>query len=333
MRGLRIHLAQWVVAVICGLNFVLARLAIPQPFSPLLLMTLRSLAGGLLLITLHQIFIKEKLQSRTDLIRLAACSLFGVVSNQFLFFQALTLTHPVNASILNTLSPVLVLVLSAIFLAERLSWPKLLGIGLSFWGAFQILGGQNVHFGQDTLAGDLIILLNAASYACFLVLLKPLSGKYHPLTIARWTFTLGIPVMLLLCGPQLWQTDYSMVPSTAWWVLAFNSLGSIVIVYWLNGMTVRSANPLMVGIYMYLQPVFAALAAAWLGYKALGASTWLGALLIFSGVLVISLASKLSSEKEGFSQRFIRLGDWVRCIFLHPRVTFRSLRGRIGKNS
>ena len=113
--------------------------------------------------------------------------------NQLLFFNGLAATSPVHASIIMTINPVLVLLISAALLGTAITARKVLGIALGAAGAITLLlnsggGGLASHASWQ---GDLMVLLNAASYGVYLVIVKPLMSKYRPITVISWVFLFG----------------------------------------------------------------------------------------------------------------------------------------------
>ena len=131
--------------------------------------------------------------------RLILCALFGVVTNQLMFFKGLSITSPINASIIMISTPILVLVLSAILIGEKITINKVTGILLGAIGSFIILGGKDFSFDSSNLKGDIFVLINACSYALYLVTVKPLMAKYHPITVIKWIFLFGFfPVFIFV---------------------------------------------------------------------------------------------------------------------------------------
>lgn len=194
--------------------------------------------------------------SQRDLARLALCGFFGAVLNMVMFFQGLNLTLPVNASVLMTTSPLFVFLTAYLLKSERLTPLKVIGVLVAFSGAFVLsLGGRSLGLGGETLWGDLMIMVNAASYAIYLVLVRPLMLKYHLMTIVAWVFFFGSLVNVPLGLPHLVAVDWAGVSAGSLWgafyVIAFVTVGT----YSLNGWALKRVSSSAVGVYIYLQPV------------------------------------------------------------------------------
>lgn len=117
------------------------------------------------------------------------CGLFGVAANQLMFIKGLSLTSEIHASLLMITTPILVMVASWFVLKETVTWRKIIGIIIGGFGVYLLVqGGTNETQSTSTVSGDLLIVGNAAVYAIFLVIAKPLMQKYSPFTIALWIF-------------------------------------------------------------------------------------------------------------------------------------------------
>jgi drug/metabolite transporter (DMT)-like permease len=120
------------------------------------------------------------------------CALFGVATNQLLFFLGLNLTSPIHASLMMLSTPILVSLFAVYALKDRLTTNKILGLILGVSGAMilVLLGGKD-KVASNALLGDLFVLMNASSYAIYLVMVKPLMLKYRPIIVIRWIFLFG----------------------------------------------------------------------------------------------------------------------------------------------
>lgn len=130
----RAHLALFGANVIYGANYIIAKGIMPHKIGPSAFILIRVIIGGLLFWFVKQ-FIKEKLEKK-DILRLAACGFLGVAANQLLFFHGLNLTSPIDASIIITSVPVMVMIFSFFILKEKFTSNKLLGLIIGGLGAF-----------------------------------------------------------------------------------------------------------------------------------------------------------------------------------------------------
>jgi drug/metabolite transporter (DMT)-like permease len=179
------HLALLGANIIYGANYIIAKGIMPNKIGPSAFIFLRILGAGILFWILKS-FIKEKVEKK-DFLRLIFCGVFGIAINQLLFFHGLNLTSPIDASIIMTSLPVLVMIYSFFMLNEKITRNKLAGIAIGAIGAIILIVYSNKSGGTSSLLGNLFIFINAASYGLYLVLVKPLMKKYNTITIISFS--------------------------------------------------------------------------------------------------------------------------------------------------
>ncbi|MCB0640361.1 MAG: EamA family transporter [Phaeodactylibacter sp.] len=287
------HIALFFVALIYGGNYSFAKLVLETGYlQPRAFILLRVLAGLTFFTLLHFTVIRKKVE-RADLLRLALCGLFGVAINQLFFFMGLHLTKPINASLIMTTTPILVLVISALLIGERITARKIIGILLGATGAILLVGaGQQISFEATGFLGDLLVFINAASYGIYLVIVKKMMLKYHPFTVLRWMFTFGLFMVLPFSIQELPDAQWSDFTPLLWWSLAYVLFATTILAYLLNGYALKVVNPSTASIYIYLQPVLAALIAILLRHDTLDPIKLISATLIFAGVFLVSRSAR-----------------------------------------
>lgn len=248
---------------------------------------LRIGGAGLLFVLISWIFIKEKIEPR-DFRRLIICSALGVAGNMLMFFKGLSLTTPVNASVLMLVSPVFVLIFSSFLFKTKPTWIQYSGILLSFAGAVLLIGGKNISISGDTFTGDLFIIGNAISYAFYLVYVKELLFKYKSMTVIAFLFAVGFVMVLPFGWGDLAKASFSTFPAFVWWAIAFVVLGTTFVAYLLNAWALQKTSSEIVGSYIYLQPIIATVIGVSLGQDSLTPGKILAALLVFAGVFLVS---------------------------------------------
>jgi drug/metabolite transporter (DMT)-like permease len=247
------HLALLGANIIYGINFLIAKGLMPEKFNPSALVLLRIIAAGILFWIIKQ-FVIEKVEKK-DFILLAFCGLFGISTNMLLFFHGLSLTSPIDASIIMTTTPVIVLILSAFILKERITAYKYLGIFIGGTGAVVlILYGKTLE-GTSSFLGNLFVFLNACSYGLYLVLVKPLMKKYKAITVISWVFLFGLLFVFPIGISDLISTDFSAFTMNTYLSLAFVIIGTTFLTYLFNIYALSKVAPSVNGSYIYLQPV------------------------------------------------------------------------------
>lgn len=261
----------------------------PEFIKPFGFIFIRVSTTTVLFFLLHRFWIKEKVEKR-DFLLLAACALFGVVVNQEMFFMGLSITTPINAALIMIMTPILVFVISFFMAHEKATWQKILGILLGAAGALIIISGKGFSFTGKTVLGDLFILINATSYAVYLVIVRPLMKKYHPLTVITWVFAFGLIPVTAFGFNQFQEIGWATFTTQAWLGLAFVVICTTFFAYLLNVLALREVHSSVVGAYIYLQPVLATIISVSLGKDEVTFEKILSALLIFSGVYMVSFA-------------------------------------------
>ena len=285
---LLIHGALLLVGLIYGANYLIAKLAMPDYFSPFAFIVLRvSVATGLFWL-LDALVAKKEQVAREDMKRLFVCAIFGVAVNQLCFFSGLNCTSPVNASLIMTLVPAIVMVVSYFVLRESVGWQKLLGLGLGMLGAVLLVFSKEAATASTSFLGDLFIFINASSYSTYLVIVKPLMKKYRSLTVIKWVFLFGLPMVIPFGFYDVQAVAWAELPAFAWYSLAFVIIGTTFLAYLLNAWSLSFVNASVVGIYIYVQPVFAGMLTIALGYEDFSWYKLLLGLLIFAGVFLVS---------------------------------------------
>ena len=282
------HLAILGANIIYGLNYSIAKDVMPDFIQPFGFIFCR-VSGALLLFWLFAQFTEREKVTPKDLGLLAICGAFGVAANQLMFFYGLNLTSPINAAIILTCNPILVLVISAIVIKERITSRKIVGIGLGLTGALGLILFKGTSaLNSDGFVGDLFVFLNATSYAVYLVLVKPLMQKYKPMTVIKWVFLFGFIYVIPFGFTEFQEIDWSGFTTNIWGAFIFVVLGTTFLAYLFNIYGLTELSPSVVSIYIYSQPLIASIMAIALQKDALSYEKITAAIFIFTGVYLVS---------------------------------------------
>lgn len=296
-KNLQVHLALFLVAIIYASNYVVAKLVMPAYVLPFAFIIFRVVGATLLFWILHALTLREKVQKKSDYFRFAYCALFGVVINQLLFFKGLSLTSPINASIILTISPIVVLIAAAIILKEKITGLKVLGIILGAIGAVSIIILSNTsQVATGNAWGDTLVLINACSYSIYLVLVKPLMLRYKALTVVKWVFFFACFTVIPFGWSEMQLIDWQNLPLFAIGIIAFVIVAVTFGVYLLNAFALQYVNASIVGFYIYLQPVLTSLIAVSFGQDSLTWEKIAFSMLIFAGVYLVNVPVKKKSN-------------------------------------
>lgn len=251
---------------IYGINHTLAKGVMPMHVKPFGFIFLR-IGGATLLFWLISLFgPKEKIEKR-DWGRLLVCSVLGMSINMLSFFKGLQLSTPINSAVLITITPIIVVVISALFLKERITLNKGLGIFMGFVGAVGlILFGAEVRQDAPNIPlGNFLFIINATAYGTYLVVVKKLIEKYHPFTMMKWLFAIAFIINLPLTLPEVLEIEWSSLPLWAYGSIAFVIIGTTFLTYLFNIFALTQLKASSVGAFVYMQPLVGILFALFLG--------------------------------------------------------------------
>ncbi|MBR4439979.1 MAG: EamA family transporter [Bacteroidales bacterium] len=245
-------------------------------------------AGACVLFWITSLFLNNEKVERKDKIRLLFASLLAVMFNQGMFVTGVSLTSPVDASVITTFLPVVTMVISAIILSEPITFLKVGGIVLGISGALILILTAAASNSGSNIWGDLCCICAQFSFAFYVVLFKDLVAKYSPITIMKWMFLFATLIFVPFLVPDMAAVDYSTLPSSALWGIAQIVVGGTFICYFLIPVGQHRLRPTVVVMYNYVQPLVATSAAIAVGMDTFSIYKIIAALLIFAGVFVVT---------------------------------------------
>lgn len=283
-------LAATTASVIYGVNHTIAKGLMPNVIEPYGFILLRVFGAAAIFWIISLFFPSEKV-ARRDWFRFVICAFFGMVLNMLAFFKGLSLSTPINSSVIITLSPLLLLVLSAFILRERITWVKSLGIFLGLGGALVLIlfGIKEQPNAPNIPLGNLLFILNATSYSIYLILVKPLVPKYSSITLMKFLFLFAFLINLPIGISEFTKVEWTSLPFGDIWKLGFVVICTTVMTYLLNIYALKQLSPSTIGAFIYLQPVIAVLFAVMVGADNLTALRIGAAALIFLGVYLSTI--------------------------------------------
>ena len=281
-------IAATLVSIIYGVTFTIAKDVMPLYILPYGFIVLR-VGGSVILFWLIWLFVPKEKIDRKDFPRIIAAAFFGVAFNMLTFFKGLSLTSPISAAVLMVSTPIIVLILSAIIMKERMLKRKVFGIVLGLVGtAFLILYGKSVGNASNANLGNLLVFANAVSYGFYLIVVKKLMDKYSAFTFVKWIYLFGFIMVLPFGYNELQAVEFSTIPVDIAWKIVFIVVVSTFLTYLLNLLSMKELKPTTVAVFIYLQPVFATIFAIGLGKDELNLVKIGAAILIFSGVFLVT---------------------------------------------
>ena len=281
-------LAATMVSVIYGVTFTIAKDVMPQYIEPFGFIVLR-VGGSVILFWIVSLFIPKEKIALADFPRIIAAALFGVALNMLTFFKGLSYTSPIMGAVLMVTTPMIVLILSAFIMRERMKKRKVLGIVLGLAGTISlILYGKSMINAPNEMLGNFLVFINAVSYGFYLILVKKLMDKYNAFTFVKWIYTFGFIMVLPFGWSEFDAIIWGNFTADIWWKVVFVVVFSTFLTYMLNLVSMRELKPTTVAVFIYLQPLFATIFAISLGKDDLSWVKIGSAVLIFTGVYLVT---------------------------------------------
>ncbi|WP_027076779.1 DMT family transporter [Maribacter antarcticus] len=284
---------------IYGVNHTIAKEVMPTYVQPLGFIILRVLGATILFWLISFWGPKEKID-RKDYLRMVLCAFLGMGFNMLVFFKGLSLSTPINSAVLITTTPIIVLILSAIVIKEKIIGRKVLGIGIGLIGALGlILFGTEIRQDAPNIPlGNFLILCNSIFYGSYLIVAQTLIVKYHPFTFMKWLFTLGILICMPFGYQEFSEIVWAKLPIEALWRIAFVIVGTTFCTYLFNIFALTQLKASTLSAFVYVQPLIGISYAISTGQDRLTTVKIIAACFVLLGVY---LASKKPKAKEGVS--------------------------------
>jgi drug/metabolite transporter (DMT)-like permease len=138
------------------------------------------------------------------------------------------------------------------------------------------------------MLGNLLVFINAISYGFYLIIVKKLMDKYNAFTFVKWIYSFGFLMVLPFGWSEFNAVHWVSIPSDIYLKIGFVVIFSTFLTYLLNLVSMRELKPTTVAVFIYLQPFFATIFAIGLGKDELSWVKIGSAILIFSGVYLVT---------------------------------------------
>ncbi len=226
---------------------------------------------------------------RSDILILACAALLIAIIRKGLLIYALSLTSPIDGSIISTLTPIIVLLLSIIIGIECFGLNKLLGLLLGLGGAVGVIltSSSAVSHPRMALAGNIMVLCCAVISAIYMVWFKSLAQRYAPNTIMMWMFCIAAIILTPFGIKPMMDTDLTSMPPHILLALLYLVIIPTYLPNLLLNYALKYVQPTVSGTFTYIQPIVAGAVSMALFIDTPRISTILFALLIFLGVGIV----------------------------------------------
>jgi drug/metabolite transporter (DMT)-like permease len=293
------HVAMLTANLMWGFMAPVSKAVLISGFVGYLSLTSFRVAGAAIVFWIASFFLKKEKVNRRDLALLFLASLFAIVLNQGTFVMGVSMTSPIDASIVTTTTPIITLIISAFYLKEVVTWKKASGIALGATGALLlILSGHHAVSGSrnSNIAGDLLCLFAQCSFSVYLVMFRNIIHRYSPVTLMKWMFTFASVFCIPVSFYELSAIPYNMLPMSIGLDIAFIVLGGTFFSYLLIPVGQKNLPPTVTSMYNYVQPVVASIVSILWGMGTFSVVKGFAVALVFSGVFMVTRNS--SAQKN-----------------------------------
>ncbi|MEB8328447.1 DMT family transporter [Flavobacteriaceae bacterium KMM 6897] len=281
--------------IIYGINHTIAKGVMPTYVKPFGFIFIRVTGAAILFWGISFFGPKEKIERR-DWLRILVCAILGMVINMLAFFKGLDLSTPINSAVLVTIIPIIVVVLSALLIKEKITLLKGSGVILGFIGALALVlfGAEIRQDASNIPLGNALFILNATSYGAYLIVAKSLIEKYHPFTLMKWLFTIAVIINLPITYSEFSEIQWSQMSMEVYGVIAFVVIGTTFLTYLFNIYALTQLKASTLGAFVYIQPLIGILFALITGKDYLTMIKTLAIGLVLIGVYLATKKPKSS---------------------------------------
>ncbi|MGD8376785.1 MAG: DMT family transporter [Acidobacteriota bacterium] len=292
---LRVIAALTVVQFLFATHYVAAK-EVLAVVPPRLWAAVRVLGAAMLLLAVTRLQGYRLPRGGRTLLRFTGFALLGVVINQVCFVEGLARTTPVSSALINCSIPVLTYLFAVVLRHEPARAWRALGIAVALGGIAVLLRLESFDLRDTLVQGNVLTVVNATSFSLFLVVSRPDLRRIPTLPATALLFLLGSAPITLLALPELAAFHPSVVPARIWWLGAYIVLFPTVGAYLLNYWSLRRAASSLVALFIYLQPVLAAVLAWLVRSEAPSSRDVLAFLLVAAGIAFVARDSRRRGE-------------------------------------
>lgn len=290
IRTFRAHLMMFTSSLFFALNIPAIKILFGGWFTPGEILVYRMTFGALAFWIISLALPGDRIRKK-DFLIFAAGGAVGLFGMQALYMIGLHDTSPIDASIILTIPPVLVLLFTSIVYKTKLTGRKIAGILIAMGGALLIIltqagGGK----GGATAHGNLYVLICSVSWAAYLLLTQQVSRRYRPVTLLKWVFLWAALPSWIFFGPGVIRDGFfDRFPTTEIFsVLVFILIFPTVISYLLIPAAMKRLNTTVISMYSYTVPLIASVVSVAMGQAVLRWDQPVAAVLIFVGVYLVN---------------------------------------------
>lgn len=276
--------------ILFGVNYWIAKGLMPAYLSPFQIIFIRIIGAGLIFWLFDMLNPSHRfIPPPAILIKLFLLALLGIALNQTLFFIGLNKTSPVDASIINSTNPLLVLLISLFITRNLPSKFQVFGILSGMIGAIILIVPDNyLPLSSAIASGNWFILANTICWSLYLILGKSVMSQYGTMFVMKWIFLFGFLLIAPFTIDDFLSIDMLSFSTKTWFSLIYVVVRTTFLAYMLIAVGLKSITPQLVAVYTNLQPVIVVLIGLFVTNKGAGVDKLLAMLMVVMGIFLVS---------------------------------------------
>ena len=297
------HVAMLTANVLWGCMSPSSKIVLSSGLVNAISLTTFRMLGAAIVFWIASFFMPKEHVPHEDLKDLFFAALFGIVLNQGSYIFGVSMTSPIDATIVATSTPIITMIIAAFYLKEPITGTKILGVFVGAAGALTlILSGQQASAGGGNVWGDLLCLFAQCCFSIYVVVYKGLIGKYSPVTLMKWMFTYSAICTIPFSYSSVSSIDFATLPLPIYLNIAVVVLGGTFFAYLLIPIGQRALRPTVATMYNYVQPIVASIITVIVGLDTFGLMKSIAIVLVFLGVYIVT-RSKSKAQMDAWKAR------------------------------
>lgn len=242
-----------------------------------------------------------------DMVLVFLSGLTGIFAYNLFFFSGLTMINANRAALIIATNPIFITLFSAMIFKERLTPLKSLGLVLSVSGATIIITGGDIGqvFKTGIGRGEMAIFGCVASWVCYSLLGRPLTGRFTPLVSVCYASLAGT---LMLFFPAVSKGVFAALPEYGiieWGSLFYLGYFGTVLGFAWYYQGIKTIGPAKSSVFINFVPVSALILSYFILDESVTKQILSGACLVVTGVYITNTAGFRRKEKESKEKRRI----------------------------
>lgn len=238
--------------------------------------------------------------SRIHYGRVLLLGVLGVGLYNIIWTCGIHRTTVANAALLISTSPIFAAIYAVSTKQEKINLRTWIGTILSFGGIYLIVSqtpGAEFNFSSTEFNGSILVLIGSFLFALYAIIAKPMLDYYSPVKLVTLAMLGGLPVITLYGLYQDAVVVWQDIDLLTWFGLSYIIIfGTIVaFAFWYIG--IQRTNPVRATVFHFIVPVTSMVFGALLLGDPVTAGQIVGAVLVFSGLIVVKLKSLQDATK------------------------------------